>query len=158
MFHTLIKIAEIILNPFVVPFTIIAVWISICYAVGKNSDWKTLREHFSYQIGRKSNGRKNIKLHPVTGEIGKIGYGGMLKVGTIAEGMVLKIYMPRYLPWLIGYPMLLIPWSSIAAIQISKPQPSPDNFLVLKIRSKIQKGAFFAQSAEITLKDSQTYI
>lgn len=149
MLDELIKVVKIIIHPFVVPLIVIAVWVSISYSMAKNSGWKKLREHFSYKTGQKSNGQKYLKLHAVVGKIGKINYRGMLKVGTIAEGIVLKVYMP----WLIGHPMLLIPWSSIAIVRISKPQLSPNNFLGLKMRSKITKEAFFAQYAEISLKE-----
>lgn len=94
--------------PFLFPIFFIGIWVTVCFLLARIGGWSRLAEYYQSQV-------------PFTGkkwyfqscQLGLTNYNGALTVGSNYYGL----YLAVLLPFRVGHPPLLIPWSDITTAE-----------------------------------------
>lgn len=93
------------------PLAFAAMWVVVCLLLARMGGWKSLAD-----VYRIDSGDPPGLSRFVTGRFNLVNYSSCLQVASTAE----HLYLSVLLPFRIGHPALLIPWSDIKIQDPSK--------------------------------------
>jgi len=101
-------------------------WVAMSWLLARFGGWASLASRFATQA------MKAVRYRFTSGTIGRgarsVRYRGSLKVASLPEGLALAVP----LPFRLGAPPLLIPWSEVASI--SEKRRYPDTTFKIRLR------------------------
>ena len=100
-----------LLFAFLFPIAFLAMWCGIVFALGAFGGWRRLAR--AYRATGEPGGES---FHWQTGRVGSVPYRHMLNVQAAASGIHLSVP----LPFRVGHPDLMIPWSAVHDEQHAK--------------------------------------
>jgi len=94
--------------PFVFPIFLISVWVMVSFFIALLGGWSRLAAHYRFQA--EFTGKK---WRFQSARFRLTGYNNCLTIGSNYYGL----YLAMFLPFRIGHPPLLIPWSDITTTE-----------------------------------------